>query len=112
MRQIASVLILISIALFTVNASKCEDDILTQLKSGTVCQNTDTACQTALNTFLTCGVNCAQNNSSDSAIGLCVKTSCSNITNETVKGFYNKMLACFDSVLFFSALIVLLSLLF
>ncbi|EAR94108.3 transmembrane protein, putative (macronuclear) [Tetrahymena thermophila SB210] len=112
MRKIASVLILISIALFTVNASKCEDDLTNQLNSGTVCQSTDTACQTALNTLLQCSVSCSQKNSSDSAIANCVKTNCSNINNDTVKGFYNKMIACFDSVLLFSALFVLVSLLF
>ncbi|KAL4481749.1 hypothetical protein ABPG74_007838 [Tetrahymena malaccensis] len=112
MRKIASILILISIAFAAVNASKCEDDIMTQLKSGTVCQANDTACTTALATFLQCGVTCTQNNSSDSAVGKCVMTTCSNITNDTVKGFYNKMVACFDSVLLFSVLFIFIALLF
>ncbi|EAR94101.1 transmembrane protein, putative (macronuclear) [Tetrahymena thermophila SB210] len=112
MRKIASVLILISIALSAVSASKCVDDLTTQIKNGTICQNTDAACNTALATLFTCMGTCGQNNSSDSAIGNCVKTNCSNINNDTVKAFYNKILACFDSVLIFSALFVLLALLF
>ncbi|EAR94104.1 transmembrane protein, putative (macronuclear) [Tetrahymena thermophila SB210] len=112
MRKIATVLILISIALSTVSATKCVDDITSSIKNGTVCQNSDTACQTALNTFLTCFTNCYQTTSNDSAFDSCVKSNCSNITNDTVKGLYNKMLACFDSVLIFSALFVLFALLF
>ncbi|EAR94100.1 transmembrane protein, putative (macronuclear) [Tetrahymena thermophila SB210] len=112
MRKIASILILISIALYTANASKCQDDIMAQLTNGTVCQSTDDACKTALAQFISCGNNCGQNNTSDSAVGNCVKSNCSNISNDTVKALYNKMVACFDSVLLFSALFVLMALLF
>ncbi|KAL4481747.1 hypothetical protein ABPG74_007836 [Tetrahymena malaccensis] len=112
MRKITSVLILISIALFTVNASKCEDDLKAQMTNGTVCQQTDTACQNALGTLYTCFASCATNNTADSAIVSCVKTNCSNNSNATVQAFYNKIIACFDSVLLFSVIFIFIALLF
>ncbi|EAR94103.1 transmembrane protein, putative (macronuclear) [Tetrahymena thermophila SB210] len=112
MRKIASILILISITLFTVRASQCSEDIMNQINNGTVCQSSDNACKTALDTFIKCVQDCSKDMSSNSVIKICSQVNCSNISNDTVKALYNKMVACFDSVLIFSALFVLVALLF
>ncbi|KAL4481748.1 hypothetical protein ABPG74_007837 [Tetrahymena malaccensis] len=113
MTKLASVLILISIALFTVNAvPQCATDIQNQITNNTVCQSGDKACSDAYVAFIACFTNCGTANSSDSAIKSCLKTNCSNISNTTVQAFYNKMMACFDSVLLFSVIFILIALLF
>ncbi|EAR94091.1 transmembrane protein, putative (macronuclear) [Tetrahymena thermophila SB210] len=108
MRKITSVLILISITLFTVNAQKCSD-VQAQLSSGKVCQSTDTACQTALTTFIACTLNCTQSNNAESAVGACFIKNCSNISNPTVQNYYNQLINCTYSVLLFSSLFFLVA---
>ncbi|EAR94109.2 transmembrane protein, putative (macronuclear) [Tetrahymena thermophila SB210] len=98
MRKIASILILISIAIFTANASKCEDDLITQLRLEKVCQNTDAACNSALVKLLESLSNCYTKHNTESVARNCFVTSCSYISNHNVKDFYNKMLACADTL--------------
>ncbi|EAR94093.1 transmembrane protein, putative (macronuclear) [Tetrahymena thermophila SB210] len=113
MRKIASILLIVSITLLSVSASsKCSDDINNKLSTGTICQATDTDCKNSLNTFITCFGNCGNTSNTDSDLVKCVKTNCSNISNATVKSFYNEIITCFNSLLMFSALFVLIALLF
>ncbi|EAR94106.1 hypothetical protein TTHERM_00234140 (macronuclear) [Tetrahymena thermophila SB210] len=99
MRKIASVLILISIAMFTVNASQCSEDLTNLIYQGGICQKNDSDCLYALSTFLICGINCDRSSHREQqpATAVCVQKYCSNIRNDTVKNLYSKILTCYES---------------